>query len=465
MEVEEIFEVLHERKDLSFEEFEALVERKMDSLGGLCDYETAAKLVASDMGVNPEVEFKEIGEISADDEFVSFVGKVVHTGGTHEFSREDGSLGRVANVHVADETGEIRLAVWDEVADMVKVGELEVGEVLSIEGAKVRDGPNGLEASVTGSTEMKRDDSDVEVTEAFVDVGDLEPGLGAVHVRGRVLDVSDVRTFDRDDGSTGKVASLRVGDETGKVRVSAWDEKAGDVGEFSPGDSVEVRYGYTRERHGDTELHVGRRGSLDHSDEEVSYEDRFTLIDDVLPEGQYDVEGRVLAVDDVHTFQRNDGSEGKVANVHIGDDSGRIRVAFWDDKADEVQSVSPGDTLVLRDAGGRSGQDGTPELSVGWSGSFEVREGGEEYTGTVDGVSGGQRVELRGQVVTWGGVLDDGAGCVETTGKPLPFGRTVRVGGVSEERQGRTRVEVEEADLAEVDPEEVRGMLDRLDEL
>jgi len=462
---EEIFDVIHEQKGLSFEEFKALVERKVDMMGGLCDYETAAKMVASDMGVNPEVEFKDIGEVSPDDEFVSFVGKVVHVGDSQEFSRDDGTVGRVANLHLADSTGEIRVAVWDEVADLVKVGEIEEGEVLRVDNAKVKEGRGGEpEVSVGGSTELQRDDSEVDVEETFVSVGDLEPGLGAVHVRGEVLDVGDIRTFERDDGSEGRVASMSIGDGEGRVAVSLWGENSDLVDSFSPGDSVEVKYGYTRERYGETELHVGSRGTVQESEVEVEYRDRFTPVDDVLGEGSYDVKGRVLAVDDLHTFSRDDGSEGKVRNVHLGDDSGRIRAAFWDDKAEEVGDVEAGDTLMLRDAKGRTGQDGTPELSVGWSGSFEVvdRDEGEVYSGPIGGLEGGQKAVLRGQVVTWDGVMDDGTGCVRTEGKMLPFGRTMEVEGVVEERDGDLAFKVEGAELLSPDEGEVRELLDRL---
>lgn len=464
MEVEEIFENLQEQHGVSFDEFKALVEHKVDTLGGLCDYETAAKLVAHEMGVNPEVTFKDIGEITKEDEYASFVGKIVQIGDTHEFSREDGSVGRVANLHVADESGEIRLAVWDEVADMVKVGEVERGEVIRVENAQVREGyRGGVEVSVTGSTKLERDDSDIQIEESFVSIGNLEPGLGAVHVRGRVLDVGDIRTFQRKDGSNGRVASLRLGDETGKVGLSLWGKHADEVENFSIGDTAEVTYGYTRERYGNVELHLGNRGHIEKSDVQIDYDESFTPLDDVVGDGTYDVRGRVTAVDDIHTFQRKDGSEGKVANAHLEDPTGTIRCAFWDDKAEEIQDVLPGDTLILRDAKGRTGQDGTPELSAGWRTSFEaVREERDTYTGPIGDLPGGVQAEVTGSVVTWDGVLDDGTGCVATTGKPVPFGITVRVKGVTEERDGSLALKVTEGEPVEVSEEDVQELLDRL---
>lgn len=467
LDVEDVFEKLHEQHGLSFEEFQELVEHKVDSLGGLCDYETAAKLVAHDLGVNPEVEFKDVGDIELQDEYVSFVGKVVQTGDVHEFNRDDGTVGRVANVRLADDTGEVRMALWDELADMVKVGELERGEVLRVDGAKVKEGfDGGVEVSVTGGTSLERDDSEIEIEETFVPIEKLEPGLGAVHVRARVLDASDVRTFQRDDGSEGRVASLRLGDETGKTELTLWGDNTEEVENYEPGDTVEVKYGYTKERKGSTEFHLGRRGSIRESDEEVTYRESFTPLDDVLPDETYDVEARVTAVDDVHTFQRKDGSEGKVANAYLEDESGSIRCAFWDEEAEAIQDASPGDTVVIRDAQGRSGQDGTPELSVSWSSSYELRTGEtERYTGPLGEMPSGAQVEVTGRVVTWDGVLDDGTACVETTGKPVPFGRAVRVTGFSEERKGQKGIRVEEGEPVETDPgEEARDLLGRLDD-
>jgi len=65
--------------------------------------------------------------------------------------------------------------------------------------------------------------------------------------------------------------------------------------------------------------------------------------------GMRDVEtvGKVVRKNDLRTFTRKDGAEGKVCSVQIADSTGSIRVVFWGDKADLVSSVNDGDIVKI----------------------------------------------------------------------------------------------------------------------
>ncbi len=65
--------------------------------------------------------------------------------------------------------------------------------------------------------------------------------------------------------------------------------------------------------------------------------------------GMRDVEtvGKVIRKNELRTFTRKDGGEGKVCSVQIADSSGNIRVVFWGDKADLVASVNEGDIIKI----------------------------------------------------------------------------------------------------------------------
>jgi len=107
------------------------------------------------------------------------------------------------------------------------------------------------------SADKVEPDEDAEVDVQVLDtyrVEDLSLGASDVDLVGQVLDTDSIRTFDRDDGSEGRVANLTVGDETGRVRVTLWDDKADLAEEFEAGEVVEVGDGYVRERDGDLEL-------------------------------------------------------------------------------------------------------------------------------------------------------------------------------------------------------------------
>ena len=50
------------------------------------------------------------------------------------------------------------------------------------------------------------------------------PKMRSVEVVGKVIDISDVREFDKGD-KKGKVKSITIGDETGQIRVVFWNDK------------------------------------------------------------------------------------------------------------------------------------------------------------------------------------------------------------------------------------------------
>lgn len=319
--------------EVSEAEFREAVEQKLAQMDELMDERSAAMLVAQELA---DSQAETVADIEAGMDEVQFVAKVVSVGEVRSFERED-TEGRVLNVDVADETGSVRLAFWDGRA-VAASEELEKGDVLRV-GGSPSNGYSGVEVSV----------SDAEPADVEVDVSPgegstvdaLRMGQSDVALTGQVLDTGAVRTFDRDDGSEGRVANITLGDETGRIQVTLWDERAPRAEELSPGATVEIVDGYVRERDGDIELHVGDQGRVDEVDASVAYEPEATPIEAVELGENADIAGVVRSADPVRTFERDDGSEGQVRNVRLQDDSGDIRVALWGEKAD--RDIAPGE--------------------------------------------------------------------------------------------------------------------------
>ncbi|MFB6296042.1 MAG: single-stranded DNA binding protein [Halobacteriales archaeon] len=393
--------------DVSEEEFRDAVEEKVEQMGGLADEETAAMLIAHELA---EGEVESVAEIEPGMEEVKFLAKVVSVGDVREFERDDAEEpGRVVNVELADETGAIRGAFWDDMAEAA-TEELEEGQVLRVKG-RPREGYNGIEVSVDDA----EPDEDAEIEVDLSDehrIEDLSMGLSDVTVRGQVLDVDDrVRTFDRDDGSEGRVANLVLGDETGRIRVTLWDERTALIEEFEPGESVEVIDGYVREREGDLELHVGDRGTIERIEEEVTYVPESTDIAEIEIDRTVDIAGVVRSADPKRTFDRDDGSEGQVKNIRVQDDTGDIRVALWGDMAD--REVAPGDEVQVTDVEIQDGWQDELEASANWQSTLTVLE--EGATATADDAGG---TDPGGGSTSDGGRFDetgsDGGGFDET---------------------------------------------------
>ena len=363
--------------DVPLEEFRAAVEDKVEQMGGLADEETAAQLIAHEL---KDEEVNGIADIEPGMEEVKFLGKIVSIGELREFERdgEDTEDGYVVNMEVADSTGRIRISMWDQQAVSAvgdpegdQYGELDVGDVLRIAG-RPKDGFNGVEVSVD-KAEPDDETIDVELLDVYR-VEDLTLGLSDVNLKGRILDVGTVRTFDRDDGSEGRVSNLAVGDPTGRIRVTLWDDKADRVAELTADQSVEIVDGYVKERDGTLELHVGSRGAVEPIDEKIEYVPETTDIESVEIGQTVDITGGVIEDDGKRTFDRDDGSEGQVRNIRLKDETGEIRVALWGDKAD--REIELADRVLVTDAEIQDGWQDDLEASAGWQSTVSVLDSG-----------------------------------------------------------------------------------------
>jgi replication factor A1 len=408
--IEDVYEDLE--ADVSEEEFREAVQEKVEQMGGLADEETAAMLIAHELN---EGEVDTVADIEPGMEEVKFLAKVVSIGELRTFDRDgEDAEGRVINVEAADETGTVRLAFWDEQAESVAEGDLEEGQVLRVAG-RPKDGYSGLEVSVD---KAEPDDAEIDVQPGEgTTVDALTMGQSGVSVSGLVLETESVRTFDRDDGSEGRVANFLLGDETGRVRVTLWDDRADRVEELDAGTAVEVVEGYVREREGDLELHVGEEGAVEEVDEEVDFVPETDPIDGVEMDQRVDLAGVVRSADPKRTFDRDDGSEGQVRNVRVQDDTGDIRVALWGEKADK--EVAPGDEVFVADAEIQDGWQDDLEASAGWRSTVVVLDentgagaaapaAGSSGTGGASGESGDTADTGLGAFTGDGGADDSG---------------------------------------------------------
>jgi len=166
---------------------------------------------------------------------VKFLAKVTSVGDVRTFERDDDEQpeGRVVNVEVADETGSVRVTLWDEQAETAL--DLDPGEVVEVVDGYVRERDGSLELHVGDRGAVDPVDADVAFQPESTPIDDLELD-DVADIAGVVRSADPKRTFDRDDGSEGQVRNVRVQDDTGDIRVAMWGDKADlDIG---PGDEV-----------------------------------------------------------------------------------------------------------------------------------------------------------------------------------------------------------------------------------
>lgn len=99
----------------------------------------------------------------------------------------------------------------------------------------------------------------------------------------------------------------------------------------------------------------------------------------------YTITGVVRSVDEVNTFERDDGTEGQVRNVTLQDRTGDIRLSLWGDHADV--EIDVGDYLHCFDAEVDTGYKQQREAKVGYDASVRAipaDEADAQITLTID---------------------------------------------------------------------------------
>ena len=98
-------------------------------------------------------------------------------------------------------------------------------------------------------------------TAPIIKVSDLQPYSKQVNTTVKVVQKGEAReTVSRQDGTTHRVLDALVGDDTGTIYMTLWDDNIDKVNE---GDSVMVKNGYVRPFKGSMRLNIGRYGSLE----------------------------------------------------------------------------------------------------------------------------------------------------------------------------------------------------------
>jgi replication factor A1 len=101
-------------------------------------------------------------------------------------------------------------------------------------------------------------------------VGELTPQSRAVNVLAKVVSKSEVRNITAGrDGAAHKVSDALVGDETGCIYLTLWDD---NIEKVNDGDTISVKNGYINLFRGNMRLNIGRYGTLEISEQALAGE-------------------------------------------------------------------------------------------------------------------------------------------------------------------------------------------------
>ncbi len=119
--------------------------------------------------------------------------------------------------------------------------------------------------AVEGFFESKQPRTPVEAK-----VGELTPQSRAVNVTAKVVSKTEIREIPMGrDGSPHRVCDALVGDETGSIYLTLWDD---NIEKVNPDDTVRVENGYVTLFKGNMRLNIGKYGKLEPAKEPLTVE-------------------------------------------------------------------------------------------------------------------------------------------------------------------------------------------------
>lgn len=195
MHYEMLVEKIARSSGLEKEEIIRRVEAKRAKLSGLISQEGAAQIVASELGINFDKQAVKIGELFSLKKG-NVVGKVVQMFPIREYNK-NGKQGRIGSFLLADETGNIRVVLWDtHHIRLIEEGQIKEEDVVEIVGGSVRN----MELHLTGLSDLKLSQekiASVNLEKVFYERGIVDYRVGdRVKTRAVVVQVFEPRTFE-----------------------------------------------------------------------------------------------------------------------------------------------------------------------------------------------------------------------------------------------------------------------------
>ena len=375
--------ILSARTDVSREEILQRIKRKKSAAGGLLTNETAARLVALELGVEAAQELFHPKEIPIGDlvfglSDVTVTGRILIAYPMQTYARKNGVEGQFGHLLIADKTGTLRILLWNDKAEFVRNGKLKQGQIVRVLHGYVREARDGqLELHLGQRGELQIDPQDVREdycpeTESFMEkIGKITKKRRKANVIGTVQNVSQVTVFQRADGTEGKVCRVTLRDLTGQIVAVFWNEKVDILDGVQVGDRLQVIDAKVKEKiDGQLELHAENRAYV---------ERLLPIAEKVVKIGSLEKEGGLIVVEGVvrtepvkREVTTSKNEKVAVASFELEDDSGKIWVSAWRKHAETAKQLAVGARIRIKDAYVRKGFGDSLEISTGAFSKIEI---------------------------------------------------------------------------------------------
>jgi len=230
MRINELLEELEKKSGRSREEINRRIENKIKELNNLITVEGAIYIVAREMGIELPTERRriKISSILPGIRKLNFYGRVFRISKVVEFN-VGGRRGKVVNLLVGDDSGYVKVVLWNDQVEYVNKGKLTIGSVVQIingfskEGnygeVEVHLGSNGLLKVLNDLKDLPSAEELEQRFSSFERVKIKDIRIGNAEIVGFIVRVFKANYIVESDGEKLLVLPTLMDDGTSTIRV------------------------------------------------------------------------------------------------------------------------------------------------------------------------------------------------------------------------------------------------------
>jgi len=171
----ELVALIAKSAKLDVSEIEKKVQEKKTKLSDLISLEGAAQIVAAELGVSFDEQKVKVEGLLIGMRKVALVSKILRVYPVRSFKTKT-SEGKVANLIAADDSGTVKLVVWDMGhINSIEDGTIKEGDVIDLKGGNVREGQYGKELHLGSFSTLKKSDQVLTNVASFTPQASISP--------------------------------------------------------------------------------------------------------------------------------------------------------------------------------------------------------------------------------------------------------------------------------------------------
>jgi len=264
---EEIYVIIKEKSGLSDQQIEEEREKIKQKYQGLLSEVGANIMVAKKLNVPLETKTTTtkqvtIKEINSSLDSVSLYARIKFCPLVKKYKAKDGSDGKIQAVYVFDNTGTIKLNLWNEQADIVKNNDFKKNDLIYIKDAFVNEYNNKTELSLRQGGEIIKEPQNPptisKLKDNFILLSNIDKASEEPKsTLGRIINIFPKKTFESKDNKQRSVLNFNLSDGLKTIKVVAWSPYAEEFeSNYEVGDVVFIYDALIKDGLYDLELHL-----------------------------------------------------------------------------------------------------------------------------------------------------------------------------------------------------------------